>query len=103
MAAERDKRAGDKAVAGWARDNAADLRQLAGQIGALADLSGAPTPTWPRCDALGGDDPADLLERWPHRGLLQRGHPGLADQIRSVDRHISRLRRDTHHSRHLGD
>jgi hypothetical protein len=33
--AERDRRAGQRAVAHWARDHAADLRQLAGQISAL--------------------------------------------------------------------
>src|SRR5688500_643460 len=31
--AERDRRAGDKAVAAWARDNAAVLRRLAAQVG----------------------------------------------------------------------
>jgi hypothetical protein len=36
--AERDKRAGDRAVAAWARANAAVLRQLAGQISALRGL-----------------------------------------------------------------
>ncbi|NUR99990.1 MAG: hypothetical protein HOV67_32620, partial [Kribbellaceae bacterium] len=38
--AARDRRAGDRAVAGWARDNAAVLRELAGQVTALSgDLS----------------------------------------------------------------
>src|SRR3954463_10099842 len=38
--AERDRRAGDRAVADWARRNAAVLRQLAGQVSALEDLDG---------------------------------------------------------------
>lgn len=37
--ATRTQRSGDRAVAGWARDNAAILRQLAGQITALTDLA----------------------------------------------------------------
>src|SRR3954454_3421946 len=32
--AERDRRAGDRAVAGWARENSATLRELAGQVSA---------------------------------------------------------------------
>src|SRR4051812_41152100 len=39
--AERDRRAGDRAVADWARRNAAVLRQLAGQVSALDDLDAA--------------------------------------------------------------
>ena len=62
VAAERDRRAGDKAVAGWARDNAARLRQLAGQIGALTDLgSGAEADLDVLRTALGHDNVADLL------------------------------------------
>ena len=60
--AERDRRAGVRAVAQWANDNTADLRSLAGQVtaadrsrpdAATADLAGSttpsPTPTRPRC------------------------------------------------------
>src|SRR5689334_17899888 len=36
--AARDQRASDRAVAVWAQENAADLRRLAGQVAALADL-----------------------------------------------------------------
>jgi hypothetical protein len=36
--AERDRRAGHRAVAQWANDNTADLRRLAGQVTALTDL-----------------------------------------------------------------
>ncbi|MEU8222445.1 hypothetical protein AB0B82_07360, partial [Kribbella sp. NPDC048915] len=36
--AARDRRAGERAVAQWARDNAARLRRLAAQITALDDL-----------------------------------------------------------------
>src|SRR5690348_7537831 len=36
--AERDLRAGRRAIARWANDNTADLRRLAGQVTALTDL-----------------------------------------------------------------
>src|SRR6476469_7102321 len=49
--AERDRRAGDRAVADWARSNAAVLRQLAGQVSALDGLGAA----------LGEDDVTTLL------------------------------------------
>ena len=83
VAAERDRRAGDKAVAGWARDNAAGLRQLAGQIGALTDLgSGADADLAALRTALGHDDAADLLEPLAEAGShLKAAHPGLSDQV----------------------
>src|SRR5690349_10238768 len=39
--AERDRRAGDRAVDAWAREPGADLRQLAGQVSALTGLAAA--------------------------------------------------------------
>lgn len=94
VTAERDKRAGDKAVTAWARSNAADLRQLAGQIGALSDLgAGADADLAALRGALGGDDPADLLgplaEARPH---LQADHPGLADRVGAVGRSTDAVR-----------
>ncbi len=49
MTATRDRRAADRTVTAWARANAATLRQLAGQITALPDLSaaGARSPNSP--------------------------------------------------------
>jgi hypothetical protein len=100
--AARDQRAGDRAAAGWARDNAAGLRQLAGQISALADLPRSANKDVAAVRAaLGSDDTADLLAPLTQvRPHLEAGQPALADQIRAVDRHTSQLRRDTHHSRH---
>ncbi|MFF0267645.1 hypothetical protein [Kribbella sp. NPDC004536] len=84
--AARDRRAGDRAVAGWARDNAAALRELAGQVTAVsgdpstsarsdADIAGIR-------DALGGDDASDLVEPLTAAGPgLRAGHPDLADRI----------------------
>lgn len=101
VAAERDKRAGDKAVAVWARDNAAGLRQLAGQIGALTDLgSGAEAGLTALHDALGRDDATDLLEPLADtRGLLQPGHPGLAEQVGQLGTSIAELRAASDRSR----
>jgi hypothetical protein len=95
--AERDRRAGRRAVAHWARDHAADLRQLAGQISALPDL---PSAADGRLDdlrrALGGDDAADLLgplaDTHDH---LQSGHPALAARLREIAAHADSVRRGT--------
>jgi len=94
VAAERDKRAGDKAVATWARANAGDLRQLAGQIGALGDLgAGADADLAALRQALGGDDVADLLGPLADaRSHLKMGHPGLAEQVGDVGRATDEVR-----------
>ena len=79
--ATRDKRAGDRAVEAWARQNSTVLRQLAGQ-------------------ALAGSDPAALLSplavSQPH---LRTTHAGLAKKIKSVTDQTEQLRRHTQHER----
>ena len=99
--AERTKRAGDRAVAAWARENSGTLRRLAGRIGAL---EGLPAPAQERVDlvneALADDDPAMLLS--PLAGTqnhLSATHTELADQVRSVTQQTERLRRDVHDRR----
>lgn len=94
VAAERDRRAGDKAVAGWARANAGDLRQLAGQIGALGDLgAGADADLAALRQALGRDDAADLLAPLAEaRAHLKDGHPRLAEQVGEVARSTEAVR-----------
>ena len=94
--AERTRRAGDRVVAEWARENSGTLRRLAGQIGALEGLSG---PAQERVDllndALADNDPATLLS--PLAGThshLRDTHAALADQVESVGRQTERLRRD---------
>ena len=102
VTAERDKRAGDRAARGWARDNAAGLRQLAGQISALTDLprSAAGDLAAVR-DALGGDDAADLLQPLAEaKTHLEAGHPALAAQLDAVEEHAGELRRETLRRRH---
>jgi hypothetical protein len=85
--AERDRRAGDRAVSQWARDNSADLRTLAGQIGDL-------DPAVHR--ALAQDDAAALLNPLADaRDRLRATHPVLADRIGTVGEHTDRVRRDT--------
>ncbi|MGC9497421.1 type III effector protein [Streptomyces sp. WG7] len=90
--ATRDRRAADRAVTTWARGNAADLRQLAGQITALAGLPAeARTPL---VRALGQDDAAGLVGPLsgarPH---LAAHHPELAARVDSLADHADRLRR----------
>ncbi len=94
--AVRDRRAGDRAVAGWARDNARSLRRLAGQVGGLGDLPSAGRRSMRRVlDALGDDDPAALLGPLSdaHEHLLD-GHAELADEVGEVTARTERLRRD---------
>ncbi|CAL9334739.1 type III effector protein [Streptomyces sp. R1] len=90
--ATRDRRAADRAVTTWARGNAADLRQLAGQVTAVTGLpADARTPL---VQALGRDDAAGLIE--PLSGArehLRAHHRELADRIDTLTRRTDRLRR----------
>ena len=99
--AERDRRAADRAVRYWARDNAADLRQLAGQISALDDLPAAANGGLAALRrALGTDDAADLLgplaDAHDHLGA---GHSALAARVRDVARDTESVRRDIRNRR----
>jgi len=105
VAAERDKRAAERAVAQWARDNAADLRQLAGQISALTDLpAAADAPVNALRAALGENDAAGLLaplaDTLPH---LISGHPALAAQVRGIARDTSCVRQGARERRRAPD
>ncbi|ANB10318.1 type III effector protein [Streptomyces ambofaciens] len=90
--ATRDSRAADRAVTAWARGNAADLRQLAGQVAALTGLPAeARTPL---VRALGHDDAAGLLG--PLTGArehLPDDHAELATRLDTLARRTDRLRR----------
>jgi hypothetical protein len=104
VSAERDRRAGQRAVNTWARHNAADLRQLAGQISALTDL---PTNAAADLDALrtalGQHDPATLLtplaDTRPH---LAANHPTLTEQLDTLDANTASVRRRSTAQRHTG-
>jgi hypothetical protein len=89
--AERDRRAGDRAVAGWARDNSASLRELAGQVSAA-------TGPGTVLDALASDDPTALLTPLADaQAGLAGDHQALADRIGSVTEHTQQLREDARH------
>ncbi|MFF4169370.1 type III effector protein [Streptomyces sp. NPDC001744] len=89
--ATRDRRAADRTVTAWARDNAFDLRQLAGQITALDTL-----PAALRNDlgeALADSDPALLLKPLARtRRHLAPRHPDLAERVDTLTRHTEVLR-----------
>ncbi|MCR3754217.1 HSP18 transcriptional regulator [Lentzea californiensis] len=82
--AERDRRAGDKAVAAWAQKNAGVLRSLAAQVG--------PHDAAVQ-QALGGQDVTDLLAPLAQAGPgLRDGQPGLADRIADIGQRTDQLR-----------
>ncbi|MFJ6934349.1 hypothetical protein [Streptomyces sp. NPDC101132] len=102
--ATRDYRAAQRTVNAWARDHAADLRQLAGLVTALTavDDSGRASLGEVR-EALSASDPAALVDPLaaaePH---VRTGDPALADRIGSMVRQTHRLRRDSDQRRRAG-
>lgn len=94
--AERDRRAGDRAVADWARRNAAVLRQLAGQVSALHGLDAAAREGAERLGAaLGDNDVTSLLAPLEAvRVHLAHDHAGLAGRLGAIHEHIEQLRRE---------
>ncbi len=92
--AERDRRAGDRAVAEWARRNSAVLRQLAGQAGALDGLTAAAEESAARLStALGGNDATGLLAPLADlRTHLTREHTGFADRLEAINKHTDQVR-----------
>lgn len=92
--AARDRRSADRAVARWARQNAAGLRRLAGQVSPL--LARDPLHR-DRLDALhaalGDDDAAALITPLTAaEPSLRADHPALADEISAVDRKATGIR-----------
>lgn len=100
--ATRDQRAGDRAVAAWARKNSAELRQLAGQVSGLADLTPAGRRDAARVHAeLAGDDTATLLEPLTTmRSHLADEHAELADRIGALAADAEAQRRNAVGRRH---
>ncbi|MFI2352978.1 type III effector protein [Streptomyces sp. NPDC019443] len=97
--ATRGRRAADRSVTAWARDNAADLRQIAGQITALTDLTdlptGARTPLARLAEALADNDAANLVGPLTDtHTYLKAHHPDLASRIDTITRHTDQLRQD---------
>ncbi|CAL9507168.1 hypothetical protein SUDANB95_03534 [Actinosynnema sp. ALI-1.44] len=90
--AQRDRRAGDRAVADWARRNAATLRKLASRVSGLADLDA--THADHLDEALGHHDPVTLLPPLAAAHAHLAGHHSdLADQITAITDHTDHLRR----------
>ncbi|GLY38316.1 hypothetical protein Amsp01_043400 [Amycolatopsis sp. NBRC 101858] len=94
--AERDRRAGDRAVADWARRNSAVVRQLAGQVSALGDLDEVAREDADRVGAaLGDDDVTRLLSPLAAiRAHLASGHAALADRLGAVGADADRVRQE---------
>lgn len=99
--AVRDRRAADRTVTRWARGNAADLRQLAGQVTALTDLpAAAETSVRELSHALGRDDAAQLVAPLTAaRDHLGPAHTELADRIDTLTQRTRQLRDDSDQQR----
>ncbi|WP_433221062.1 hypothetical protein ACQP00_19505 [Dactylosporangium sp. CS-047395] len=103
--AERDHRAGTRAVARWANDHTADLRRIAGQVAALTDLPATAASDLDALHvALGAADAVTLPARLAAlRQYLIDRHPHLADQIGQITtatndvRHATQQQRDQRH------
>jgi hypothetical protein len=94
--ATRDRRAGDRAVTAWAKRNSATLRQLAGQVSGLPDLTDAGRRDAELVQAeLAGDDTASLLGPLAAmRSHLTERHPDLANRISTLAGAADRQRHD---------
>jgi len=92
--ATRSRRAADRTLTNWARTNAADLRQLAGQITALTDLPAqARTPLARLTEALADNDTASLIDPLTDTHThLKADHPDLAARISTIAHLADRLR-----------
>ncbi|MCX5009491.1 HSP18 transcriptional regulator [Streptomyces sp. NBC_00555] len=101
--ATRDTRAADRTVTAWARDNAADLRRLAGQVTALTALPASADSAVDDLNlALANNDAARLVrplaDTRPH---LRPEDAELAERIDALTRHTDQLRQDTHDQRSM--
>jgi hypothetical protein len=98
--AERDRRAGQRAVSRWAHDNSADLRQLAGQITALTNLDAdARRSVNQLYRGLGQADPATLVQLLADTQHHLAGHPALAERVDDVTHDADRVRRTAQQQR----
>ncbi|MFF0416599.1 type III effector protein [Kitasatospora sp. NPDC004745] len=94
--AVRDRRAAERAVTVWARDNAADLRVLAAQVTAAPGLTPRARPALTALTtALGAPDPADLIAPLAAMRPHLAAHPDLTDRLDTLTDHTERLRHDS--------
>lgn len=93
--AARDSRAGERAVADWARRHAAELRELAVRVSTAPGLTAAGRRAVAALRAgLGSDDAADLLGPLDQmRTHLTGDHEALAEEVHDVGRRTDRVRR----------
>jgi hypothetical protein len=105
VSAERDRRAGIRAVDAYARDRSTDLRVLAAQIGGLTGLPhGADAPMAALLEALGGADAAALLgPLLDTRAHLGDGHEQLAARIDAISDGAETARADARAQRRDGN
>ena len=102
--AERDRRAGSRAVNRWVNDNTADLRRLAGQVTALSDLHpGAAADIDRLHHALADPDATALPALLDSARAHLHAHPKLTAQIDAVTRHTDQVRHETARRRHQPD
>lgn len=92
--ATRSRRAADRTITAWARTNAAELRQLAGQITALTDLpTQARAPLGALTEALADNDAANLIAPLTDTQVHLKGnHPDLAARIDTITHNTAQLR-----------
>jgi hypothetical protein len=98
--AERDRRAGQRAVDRWANDHTAHLRRLAGQVTALTDLgAGAAADVGRLQHALGAADATELPHLLAETLRHLSAHPDLAGHIDEVTADTDRIREETQRRR----
>ncbi|MFD8596030.1 hypothetical protein ACFV1L_13590 [Kitasatospora sp. NPDC059646] len=98
--AVRDRRAADRSVTAWARDNAAELRVLAARLTTTPLPPEAHSAQTALTAALAAPDPADLIQPLtairPH---LDAHHTELATRLDTLTDHTARLRHDSNRRR----
>lgn len=98
--AERDRRAGQRAVDRWANEHTVDLRRLAAQVTALTDLGAAAAPDVGRLhEALGATDATDLPHLLTETVRHLDAHPDLATRIDEMSADTDRVRKETQRHR----
>ncbi|MEV6634265.1 hypothetical protein AB0M54_26290 [Actinoplanes sp. NPDC051470] len=98
--AERDRRAGQRAVDRWANEHTVDLRRLAAQVTALTDLGAAAAPHVDRLhEALGATDATDLPHLLTEAVRHLDAHPDLATRIDEMSADTDRVREETQRHR----
>ncbi|MBB3662369.1 MULTISPECIES: HSP18 transcriptional regulator [Prauserella salsuginis group] len=92
--AERDRRAGHRAVRAWAQDNSEVVRKLAALVGSLDDVGDEARPYVDVVSrTLGKDDPVLLIGPMVSAAAhLRDSHPELAAQVDGVNSEVEHVR-----------